>query len=162
MPEYPRHLRAFDYIGLHRYFLTFCTFERRPHFLQAANVDIAHDQILRAAVANKFSIHTYCYMPEHVHLVVEAEHDDCDLKCFVARAKQYSGFHFKRATASALWQRYGYERVLRNEESTIAVARYVIENPVRAGMVASPADYPFWGSSTWSRDELLEHVRRAG
>ena len=28
----PDHLNAFDYLGLHRYFLTFCTFERQPHF----------------------------------------------------------------------------------------------------------------------------------
>jgi len=40
--------------------------------------------------------------------------------------------------------------------------RYIIENPVRARLVARPSDYPFWGSSTHSRDEVLEFVSSAG
>ena len=162
MSEYPHHLRTFEYVGLYRYFLTFCTFERNPHFASATNVDTVHEQILRVALVEHFALNAYCYMPDHLHVLIEAQRDDCDLKRFVARAKQYSGFYFKRATKHALWQRYGYERVLRNDEETIVVARYIVENPVRAGLVASPLDYPFWGSSTWSREELIEDVRRAG
>jgi putative transposase len=160
--EYPRHLPTFNYVGLYRYFLTFCTFERNPHFTTSANVDLVHAQILRAALPEHFAILVYCYMPDHLHVLVEAERDECDLKPFIARAKQYSGFYFKKTTRQRLWQRYGYERVLRNDEETIAVARYIVENPVRAGIVAAPLDYAFWGSSTWLREELLEYVRRAG
>jgi hypothetical protein len=48
---------------------------------------------------------------------------------------------------------------LRNEEEKIAFIRYVIENPIRAKLVESPSDYPFWGSSTCSREELLDYLR---
>ena len=40
------------------------------------------------------------------------------------------------------------------------LARYIVENPVRARLVKSALDYPFWGSSTWLREELVEYVRQ--
>ena len=46
----------------------------------------------------------------------------------------------------------GYERVLRNEEEKIAFIRYVIQNPIRAGLVETPLDYPFWGSYARARN----------
>jgi len=159
MPEYPRHLTTFDYVGPFQYFLTFCTFDRNRLFVTPAAVRIVHDQILRACVTEGFEIPAYCYMPDHAHFVMEAQRPDANLKRFVTRAKQYAGFYFKRATERPLWQRYGYERVLRNEDETVLFIRYVIENPVRAGLVNSPLDYPYWGSSRWSREELLDYVR---
>jgi len=83
------------------------------------------------------------------------------LKRFTKYAKQYSGFYFRQLTSLFLWQRYSYERVLRNEEATPAVARYLIANPVRARIVLSPADYPFWGSFVYTREALLEYIARA-
>ena len=103
----------------------------------------------------------YCFMPDHVHLLIAGERDNADLKRFTKFAKQYSGYYFRQLTGLVLWQRYGHERVLRNEEATPAVARYTIANPVRAGIVQSPADYPFWGSFVYTREALLEYIQRA-
>jgi putative transposase len=44
-----------------------------------------------------------------------------------------------------LWQQGYFERVLRNDEGTLTVIRYVFENPVRAGLVERYEDYPFLG-----------------
>jgi len=74
-------------------------------------------------------------MPDHVHLVAEATSESTDLKQFITRAKQFSGYHFGGASGQRLWQRYGYERVLRDDEATKSVVTYALENPVRAGLV---------------------------
>src|SRR5687768_1597425 len=161
MPGYPEHLREFDYVGPHRYFLTFCTFERRPHFRNRANVDLVCEQFVRASRSTRMAVIAYCFMPDHVHLLVAGVREDSLLKPFIKAAKQYSGFYFKQQRGIALWQRYGFEHVLRSEEATEAVARYVIANPVRAGLVTQPRDYPFWGSFVYSREELLEYIMRA-
>jgi len=158
----------FDYVGAYSYFLTFCTFERTRLLVTAESVAIVHEQILRVCGDHGFQIDAYCYMPDHLHLVITATCSDSDLREFVARAKQSTGFYFKKATQQRLWQRYGYERVLRNEEEKIAFIRYVIQNAIRAELVESPLDYPFWGSSICSREELLDYLgivckdRRAG
>ena len=97
-------------------------------------------------------------MPDHVHLLVEAQSDDSDGRQFIKRAKQFSGYYFKQRFGTPLWQRYGYEHVLRGDEDTLPVARYILENPLRAGLVASVDEYPFVGSTMYSVREILEAV----
>ena len=100
-------------------------------------------------------------MPDHVHLLVEGVRATSDGRRFIAGAKQLSGFHFRRTFGEPLWQRYGYERVLRSDEQTLSVARYILDNPLRAGLVASVRDYPFIGSEVYSRDALVDAVQTA-
>src|SRR5688572_19420736 len=161
MTEYPRHL-LFHYTGFHRHSLTFCTFERQEHFVSAAHVDLVLQQILRAGTEHAFDLLAYCFMPDHLHILAGGKREDSNLKTFVARAKQYSGYYFKQATKKTLWQRYGYERTLRAEEATLGAMLYIIANPVRAGLVGTPAEYPFWGSTVCSREELIEFLVQAG
>jgi REP element-mobilizing transposase RayT len=68
---YPEHLKTFDYVGLHQYFLTFCTHERHRLFEKAGAVSLVRTQIERAATALQFAVIAYCFMPDHVHLLVE-------------------------------------------------------------------------------------------
>ena len=80
MPHYPRHLASFDYKGLHRYFLTFCTYQRAYHFSNAASVDIVLLHILSTAAAKGFAVAAYCFMRDHLHMLVEGNQPDADLK----------------------------------------------------------------------------------
>jgi putative transposase len=73
-------------------------------------------------------------MPDHVYLLVTAQREEADLGKFVKHAKQVTGFAYRLATDASLWQPGYHERVLRDEEATLTVARYVLENPVRAGL----------------------------
>jgi hypothetical protein len=55
-----------------------------------------------------------------------------------------------------LWQGGFHDHVLRQEEDRRAAIRYLIANPIRAGLVVDVRDYPFWGSGVWSREELIQ------
>ena len=81
-----------------------------------------------------------------------------DLRGFAGRAKQHSGADFALKHGGPLWQPGYYDRVLRQNEDARWVARYIVNNPVRAGLVVSPRDYPFLGSDVWTMDELLESI----
>ena len=155
----PGHLRSFDYIGLYRYFITFCTDNRHQHFVAREQVDVVLEQILRSATDTGFALVAYCFMPDHVHLVVEAQSDASDCRLFIKRAKQFSGYYFKQKFGKPLWQRYGFEHVLRDDEATLGVARYTLENPVRAGLVSRVEDYPFVGSTMYPLAEILTAVQ---
>jgi putative transposase len=115
----PQPLTGFDYRGCRRYFLTFCTSERRPVFVSTDRVDTALTQILRAAQDQRFAINAYCFMPDHLHLLVEGQDDDSDCRRLIKHAKQFSGFHYKKKYGEGLWQRYGYERTLRGADATL-------------------------------------------
>ena len=54
------------------------------------------------------------------------------------------------------WQEGSHEHVLRGDEDARHVARYIIENPVRAGLVTTPFQYPYLGSDVWTLGELIE------
>jgi len=58
------------------------------------------------------------------------------------------------------WQRYGYDHVLRDEEKTLVVARYILQNPLRAGLVKRIEDYPFVGSLEWPLEVLLDWISK--
>ena len=157
--NYPEHMETFSYLGRYRYSLTFCTDRRKPFFTDAGNVELVVSQLLRSAADQRFDVIAYCFMPDHLHVIAIGTADDADLKAFVKRAKQFSGFYFKQKTGQRLWQRYGYEHVIRNDESTQQAVRYVLENPLRQGLAKSVGDYPFIGSSRYSREELIEYIR---
>jgi REP element-mobilizing transposase RayT len=98
-------------------------------------------------------------MPDHVHLLVESQTDESDCREFISRAKQYSGFHYQAEFGHRLWQRYGYEHVLRSDEAAVSVARYILENPVRARIVERIDGYEFSGSGVYTVAQLLEAVQ---
>ena len=160
VPKHPQHLRHFSYVGPYRYSLRFCTDQRTETFSSDAPVSLVRSQILRAAAEETFAIVAYCFMPDHLHLLVEGGTETSDCRRFILRAKQYSGFYYKKEFGARLWQRYGFERVLRDEASTVIVARYILENPIRAGLVQRVEEYPYLGSLVFELSDLLQSVAR--
>lgn len=125
-------------------------------------VDTVLFQILRAGGRRHFATIAYCFMPDHLHLIVQGEKDDSDCRAFIKAAKQYSGYYYSQAHRDRLWQRYGYERVLRDHQEVALTVRYIVGNPVRAGLVVHPLDYPFLGSQRFTVDQLLEWCEYSG
>ena len=88
-------------------------------------------------------------MPDHAHwLIGLGEHDA--LSTVVNRIKSASARHANRALGrtGALWSKAFHDHALRAEDDLPDTARYVVANPLRAGLVKSLGDYPFW-NATW-------------
>ena len=95
-------------------------------------------------------------MPDHLHLLVEGTSDAANLVAFAHGLKQRTAYRYRRGHDEALWQKGYYEHVIRDDEATLDVARYILANPVRAGLVLEPHDHPFSGSLTFDRQQLDE------
>ncbi len=95
-------------------------------------------------------------MADHLHLLLEATSETSDLVAFAVEAKQRTSYRYRRQQDRALWQKGYYEHVLRDDEATLVVARYILANPVRAGIVQESHDYPFSGSLVFDRRQLDE------
>ena len=100
-------------------------------------------------------------MPDHVHLLVHGGSESADCKQFIVLGKRYSGYVYAQEFGGKLWQRYGYERTLRQEEDSLTVARYILENPVRAQLAACVAEYPYVGSTICSLEDLIVSLPHA-
>ena len=152
---YPPHRPDLPYTGQHAYFLTFCTHRRSRVFVDAEIVDCVLTQILRAADRRRFDITAYVFMPNHLHLIIAGRDIQADCLAFVKEAKQFSGYHFRQTFGRRLWQRYGFERVLRDDMEVAMTTAYIISNPVRAGLATGPSAYPYLGSTRYSVAELI-------
>ena len=99
---YPPRLADFSYVGRYSYSLEFTTHARREIFVEESVFRLVLQQILRAGAEEGFSLIAYCFMPDHIHLIVEGLANDSDCKAFIKAAKQYSGYYYKQAMAETL------------------------------------------------------------
>jgi putative transposase len=147
---------------MQRYSLTLCTFKREKRFTCREVVEPARSQLLQSAARFQFEIPAYCFMPDHLHILAVGEALNSDLAVFTSAMKQQTGFHFKKAQGKSLWQDGYYDRILRNDEQTIVVARYILDNPVRAGLSGTFDTYPFSGSNRYTMQELADALQSQG
>jgi putative transposase len=151
----PPRIKGFSYLGPYRYFITFCTLDRAAVFLDIRLGQSVVWQFRRTCREKSFVILAYCVMPDHVHLLLEGSDAGSNLLALIKTAKQSSGQRFAAGMKRPLWDEGFHDHVLRPEEDPKRFARYVIENPVRAGLVKSPMDYPLSGSDRWTMQELI-------
>jgi len=127
-------------------FLTVCTENRGRWLAQASVQHTLHDTWQRTATA--WLVSDYLLMPDHLHLFC-APHD---LKFTIERwmgfwkdklAKNFT--HQARPDQIGKFQPGGFHHRLRDGESYSQKWQYVRENPVRAGLVTSPEDWPYCG-----------------
>lgn len=83
-------------------------------------------------------------MPDHFHWLVQLEHTT--LATLMRRVKSRSGCAINKASGrqGPLWQAGFHDRAIRTEDDIESVARYIVMNPVRAGLVEKVGDYPHW------------------
>ena len=127
------------------YFVTFCTHERQ-RFLAKDEVHTAFVLFAKRANHNfNVSVGRYVIMPDHVHLFVRGDYN-FRLGAWIGGLKQALA---KSATLSRakgqIWEEGFFDHVLRSNESYSQKWNYVRENPVRAGLVKSAANWPYQG-----------------
>jgi REP-associated tyrosine transposase len=144
----PTRLQGLSYRGAARYHVRTSTFGRHPAFSDQETVAAARGQLLHAAEQHRFAVLAYCFMPDHVHLLLEARDTQSSLCDMIRRWKQATGFRHSRQHGRTLWQSGYFERILRREETTQRVADYIMANPVRAGLAERVGDYPY----AWTQD----------
>jgi putative transposase len=96
-------------------------------------------------------VYAYCFMPDHVHLLAQTP-PGTNFASFVDRFKQTSGIALRGCleTRSSIWQPRFFDHGLRSDEGLQATADYILNNPVRAGIVVEASEYPFTGSFEWT------------
>jgi REP element-mobilizing transposase RayT len=93
-----------------------------------------------------YDLHAYVVMSNHVHLLVtpraEVSKMTQSLKRFTARQAN----RILSRTGLPFWQDESYDHVVRDGEEFRRIKRYIELNPVRAGLVAAPDEFP-WSSA---------------
>jgi putative transposase len=111
---------------------------------QVANV-IADPGLWREA-----SLLCWVLMPDHLHLLIGLGKTE-PLPKLMQRVKSVAAgiANATQGRRGAVWMPGYHDRCVRSEAMLLPMARYVVANPVRAGLVARVSDYPYWGCA-WS------------
>ena len=92
------------------------------------------------------SIHAYCLMTNHVHLLLTPHsRDGCALFMKNLGQNYVQRVNHRLNRTGTLWEGRYYSSIVASDHYLLACYRYIERNPVRAGMVATPSDYP-WSS----------------
>lgn len=127
------------------YLVTFTTADRHPLFNRP---DRASDAC-RAMTAARLWYHSrllcWVLMPDHWHGVIELGSMD-DLSSAVRRLKSNSAriIRLHHPDAGRVWEKGFHDRSLRSAPAVLAAARYIVANPLRAGLARSLGQYPWW------------------
>ena len=81
----------------------------------------------------------YVVMPDHLHWLIQLGEVESLSRC-VQRIKSMA----THAIGPGLWQRGFHDRAARQEDDLASMARYIVSNPVRAGLVSRVGAYPHW------------------
>jgi putative transposase len=138
-------IKEFDYIGNFAYFITICTYNKQIYFNNETVINNTIISLKREADRFSFSIYAYCFMPDHLHLLLTGE-EGVNLIKFMRAFKQITGYYFKQHLGKPLWQRSFFDHVIRKREAINNLAGYIFNNPVRKGLVDDFRKYPYLGS----------------
>ena len=93
----------------------------------------------------KCIIYTYCLMPDHLHYLISQIEDGVSVIHFTNQFKGKStNSSWKLDWNGKLWQPRFYDHIVRTDENLIAIAEYILNNPVRKELIDSPDDWE-WG-----------------
>jgi putative transposase len=140
----------FPYKGCYRYFITLRCHKQAGHFANGNFVSEAVRALEKTAKQEGFYVWAYCFMPNHFHLLAEGKTENANLRKLISVFKQRTAFRLNRRYGARLWQPSYYDRVLRKDEATPVIARYIFENPVRKGIATDYLQYPYSGSFEFS------------
>jgi putative transposase len=127
------------------YLVTFHTFDREPIFKNWSDAVTMVRASMSPHVLRSSRVLCWVLMPDHWHGLVDLGEMD-ELSQLVGRIKGVSAraVNLHRAQAGHVWGPGFHDHALRDEGFILDMARYIVMNPVRAGLVERVGLYPFW------------------
>ena len=127
-------------------FMTIRAYANQSPFIREDLNQLILDALREEQGRQNCAVFTYCLMPDHLHFLISPGQDGISVLTFT---EQYKGKSTNRSWAMGwrgkLWQPRYYDHIVRAEEDLRAIAQYILENPVRRGLVGSAEDWPWSG-----------------
>ena len=145
-----RHLKRLTAVWSEQevYFITICVAGRKSILANDVCAAILREEWTALRVRHGWSVGRYVIMPDHVHFMTAPVLAAAKpLSVAIGRWKQWTAKRIMRSRGQSgpLWQAEYFDHLLRSTESRSAKWAYVLENPVRAGLVQSAGLWPYGG-----------------
>ena len=126
------------------YLITTVTHQRTPLFTDFDTARLLIRELRTTCHALAIESLAWVVMPDHLHWLFILNRSP--LAEVARRVKGRSAYTINshRNSDSAVWQHGFHDHAIRKEEDIKDIARYIVANPLRAGLVKNIGDYPFW------------------
>lgn len=126
------------------YLITTVTHTRKPIFQDFTAGRIIVKTMKSLHDTNQVDSLAFVIMPDHIHWLFQLKGDLLSnvMKAFKGVSARKINQHFN--TRGKIWQAAYHDRALRKEDDLQNMARYIVANPLRAGLVKTIRDYPLW------------------
>ena len=121
------------------YAITISTFLQHRHFQKEANAELFLKTLLRYRQQEKFQLHGFAVMPDHIHLLITPAMDQSLPKCIQLIKGGYS-FAARDLSPKEIWHTGYHEHRIRDQEDYDNQIRYIANNPPAANL---GSDYPY-------------------
>lgn len=121
---------------------------------------MAYDNLLRSFQEEyNMVIGAWCYMNNHVHLLIEGDSDDLSNYMKMINQKFTHRYHKGNETCGHIFQGRYFCAPIDDQSYLRCVVRYIHNNPVNAGMVKSPNEYPWSSYNDFFKAIKLEDIK---
>lgn len=152
--EKKHRLEKIYYKGLKAVSFTGCVLPGKDS-INKINIFLRFEEILiKESKKCNIDLMIYLFMPDHFHIITIGKNDNSDPLDFMKRFKQSSGYWFSQTGFPNKWQKDFFDHIIRIEKDLENQFYYILNNPVRKGIVANWKDYPFKGSTTYELDKI--------
>ena len=120
--------------------------DHAPTFRSPGDFRLYLGLLAEASARGDCAVNAYVLMTNHVHLLLSTQDERGParfMKLVAQRHAQYCNRHWGRS--GPLWEGRFKSNIVQTHRYALHCHRYIEENPLRAGMVRNPADYP-WSS----------------
>ena len=121
------------------YHVTAITFERQPVFSDLRSARVLISALREAQARSEAATLAFVVMPDHMHWLLQLG-EDASLSAVVGAVKAVTA----HGLGKRIWQSGFHDHALRQEEDLAKLARYIVANPLRAGLVQRVGDYSHW------------------
>jgi putative transposase len=101
--------------------------------------------------------HAYCLLSNHYHLLLEVPELDLPRGMHLLNGRYARRFNQRHARVGHVFEGPYFAQPVERDEHVIEACRYIVLNPVRAGLVAHPADWP-WSSYAETPTDLVREL----
>ncbi|MBX9608972.1 MAG: transposase [Gammaproteobacteria bacterium] len=126
------------------YLVTIVTHQRQPWFADFFAARTVINELRRLNDTHMAESMAWVIMPEHIHWLMAlgtTRSLSIAVKMLKGRSARALGL---AALGGAVWQRSFHDHAVRREAELRLIARYIVMNPLRRGLVRRIGDYPHW------------------
>ena len=121
-------------------------YKKIPKYLENQEIASLVSSVLKFYNENEYDLLCYCIMPNHVHIIFTLKEKSRVLSKIMKSIKGYSARESNKILGrrGTFWQDESYDHIIRDEKELERIVYYVLNNPVKAGLVDE------WGNWEWN------------